>query len=414
MIIVIRDKYSWNKVYNLVMKIKDDYNKNFSDNERSFEKWISKINKKEYNDVFECLQVNQDEDILLIRYGLADMQDGMWKDKDSIYRECRSLVIDLKNEEIVLAPFRKFFNLNEVEENSLESVYKEIASCNSFEVTDKLDGSMQSARYYNGDIFMAGSMAINKDNSWRLQEGYSMLNENYINMIKENQNLTFIFEYISQKDAHVVLYNKSLDGLYLIGIRNVLNGYQYSYKEIRLFSKYYNVPMADIEDKNITQLLKEMKEFKSYQKEGWVINIDGHMIKLKCDDYVHLHRLLDKFSSVNVIIENVAEDKIDDMLSKIPDNYKDRVLTVAKNIIKYKTETLKLVNDIYCKAPKNNKKDFMLWVDKNCPNDIKGYVRNIFLGKSFNVLKKNNNSYKKLKDLNIVENYCELFTNKEK
>ena len=376
---MIRDKYSWNKVYNLVMKIKDDYNKNFSDNERSFEKWISKINKKEYNDVFECLQVNQDEDILLIRYGLADMQDGMWKDKDSIYRECRSLVIDLKNEEIVLAPFRKFFNLNEVEENSLESVYKEIASCNSFEVTDKLDGSMQSARYYNGDIFMAGSMAINKDNSWRLQEGYSMLNENYINMIKENPNLTFIFEYISQKDAHVVLYNKSLDGLYLIGIRNVLNGYQYSYKEIRLFSKYYNVPMADIEDKNITQLLKEMKEFKSYQKEGWVINIDGHMIKLKCDDYVHLHRLLDKFSSVNVIIENVAEDKIDDMLSKIPDNYKDRVLTVAKNIIKYKTETLKLVNDIYCKAPKNNKKDFMLWVDKNCPNDIKGYVRNIFL-----------------------------------
>lgn len=410
---MIRDKYSWNKVYNLVMKIKDDYNKNFNDNERSFEKWISKINKKEYNDIFECLQVNQDKDILLIRYGLADMQDGMWKDKDSIYRECRSLVIDLKNEEIILAPFRKFFNLNEVEENNLESVYKEIAYCNSFEVTDKLDGSMQSARYYNGDIFMAGSMAINKDNSWRLQEGYSMLSENYINMIKENPNLTFIFEYISQKDAHVVLYNKALDGLYLIGIRNVLNGYQYSYKEIKLFSKYYNVPMTDIENKNITQLLREMKEFKSYQKEGWVINIDGHMIKLKCDDYVHLHRLLDKFSSVNVIIENVAEDRIDDMLSKIPDNYKDRVLSVAKNIIKYKTETLKLVNDLYYKAPKNNKKEFMLWVDKNCPNDIKGYVRNLFLGKSFNVLKKNNNSYKKLKDLNSVEYYCELFTNRE-
>ena len=87
-----------------------------------------------------------------------------------------------------------------------------------------IDGSMQCARWYNNNIFMNGSMVLDKNASFRLEEGISMLNDDYKRMIKENQNYTFIFEYISLKDAHVVLYNKSQEGLYLIGIRNCYTG----------------------------------------------------------------------------------------------------------------------------------------------------------------------------------------------
>lgn len=405
----MNDKYKWNPVYNLIIRIKEDYYNKFHDNEKDFKVWLEKLNNKKYNDIFNSLQTNQKDNYLLIRYGIAEMQEGMWEDENSIYRECRSLVIDLEKEEIVTCPFRKFFNLNEVKENNIDTIKKDIEKAKIFEITNKLDGSMQCARWYNNNIFMNGSMALDKNASFRLEEGISMLNDNYKRMIKENQDYTFIFEYISLKDVHVVLYNKSQEGLYLIGIRNCYTGEELSYANIKRFSKKYNVPMTNIESISFGEMLSQMKTYKSSDKEGWVLNIDGHKVKVKCDDYVQLHRILDKYASVNVIIKNIADDKFDDMMSKIPDNYKDRILSIANKIIEYRDNTLNRIDKYYKLAPKESRKEFMIWVTNNCPKSIQGYVRNIYLNKPNNVLMKGYCGYKKLKDMDIADSFSELF-----
>jgi len=404
--------YKWNPVFNLVMEIKEEYKKTFDELDTyHFETWLTKLNNKKYNDIFECLQINQDNEFILIRYGLAEMQEGMWIDENSIYRECRSIVIDLKNEEIVLSPFRKFFNLNEVNENKLEKVIEKFNSAKVVEVANKLDGSMQNARWYKGKVFMAGSMALNQKESWRLQDGYSMLTDNYLKMLKENQNYTFIFEYISLKDAHVVLYKKEDEGLYLIGMRNTLTGEQVSYSKVIEIAKKYNVKVVSLENKNIDTLLDEMKKFKSYEKEGWVLNLDGHYIKIKCDDYVYIHRLLDKVSSVNVVIQSIAEEKFDDLLSKIPDKYKKRVNKIAKLIFDYLRKTKQQIKEYYNEAPKDSRKDFMIWVDQNVPHELKHYVRCEYLGKEYHLIKKMNGGYKKLSEMGIQDDYSALFAN---
>lgn len=409
----MKKEYTWNPVYNLVMKIKKDYQQQFDDKEKLFSQWLLCLNKKEYNNIFDCLQTNQYKDFLLIRYGLADMQSGMWEDENSIYRECRSIVIDLHNEELVLTPFRKFFNINEVKENDIDNILKEIKNANIFEISNKLDGSMQSARWYQDKVFMAGSMALEESNSWRLKDGYSKLTKNHEKMIKFLPEYTFIFEYISIKDAHVVLYEKKQEGLYLIGVRDTTTGEELTYKTISTIGETFNVPVAEIENINIDEVLTKMKQYKSYEKEGWVLNIDGHKVKIKCDDYVQLHKLLDKFSSVNMIIENIAEDRIDDMVSKVPDNYKERIFKIANRIIKYRDDTIREVNQYYEMSPKADKKEFMIWVTENCPKYIKSYVRNLYLNKPFNVLKKGTIGYKKLGDLNISESYSALFSDLE-
>mgnify|MGYP001206508995 FL=1 len=404
--------YKWNPVFNLVMEIKEEYKKTFDELDTyHFETWLTKLNNKKYNDIFECLQINQDNEFILIRYGLAEMQEGMWIDENSIYRECRSIVIDLKNEEIVLSPFRKFFNLNEVNENKLEKVIEKFNSAKVVEVANKLDGSMQNARWYKGKVFMAGSMALNQKESWRLQDGYSMLTDNYLKMLKENQNYTFIFEYISLKDAHVVLYKKEDEGLYLIGMRNTLTGEQVSYSKVIEIAKKYNVKVVSLENKNIDTLLDEMKKFKSYEKEGWVLNLYGHYIKIKCDDYVYIHRLLDKVSSVNVVIQSIAEEKFDDLLSKIPDKYKKRVNKIAKLIFDYLRKTKQQIKEYYNEAPKDSRKDFMIWVDQNVPHELKHYVRCEYLGKEYHLIKKMNGGYKKLSEMGIQDDYSALFAN---
>lgn len=383
---------NWNKPFNLVMDIKNEYIKKFKTLDTiNFEDWLVRLDLKKYNDIFDCLQFNQEGEFLLIRYGIADMQRGMWEDEDSIYRECRSLVIDLHREEIAIAPFRKFFNLNEVKENYLEVVENRIRQAKSVEICDKLDGSMQSVRWYNGEVFMCGSMSLSKENSWRLQDGYSMLSENHINMIKNNPNLTFIFEYISLKDAHVVSYDKKDEGLYLIGIRDVTNGYEFSYAEIENYSKQYNVSMPKLEnDKTLDDLVYLSKVYKSENKEGWVINIDGHKIKIKCDDYVKIHRILDRVSSVNVVIEAVADDKYDDLISKVPITHKTRIDNIAKQLFEYRSKANREVDELFNQAQENtnNTKDFMIYVS-NSPysRHIKSYVRNKYNNKDYNVLK---------------------------
>lgn len=404
---------SWNPMLNLILNIKSDYISKYSDGSIKLEEWLIKLDNKEYNSFFDCLQVNQKDEFILIRYGLQEMQRGMWEDENSPYRECRSVVIDLLNEELVLTPFKKFFNLDEVEENKLEVVQEKFNNAITLEITNKLDGSMQNARWYKGSVFMTGSMALSKDDSWRLEEGYSMLNENYISMLKDYEDYTFIFEYISLKDAHVVLYDKKDEGLHLIGMRNVKNGELLNYGEIIKIANIYGVKVVEKENKSIDELLYEMKTRKSDEKEGWIINLDGHLIKVKCDDYVSIHRLLDKVSSVNVIIENIAEDRFDDLISKIPDKYKDRVYKIANLIFDYVSEKSKLIDENYKLAPKTSRKDFMLWVSNNTPKDIQVYLRNKYLGIEYHLLKNNNNSYKKMKDLGFGDKYSVLFSSLE-
>lgn len=403
---------SWNPIFNKVIEVKREWEKlpciDAFRRMPTFLKMVEELNRKEYNDIFGCLQVNQDGNFILIRYGLAEMQSGMWNDPNSIYRECRSVVIDIENECLVLTPFRKFFNLNEVEENRLEVITEKLETAKDVEIVDKLDGSMQSARWYNGKPFMAGSMALNPRDSWRLEEGYKMLTENHIDLIRNYPSCTFIFEFISVKDAHVVKYSKEDEGLYLIGIRNTMTGTEFDYREIEELARVYNVPMANIEATTLEKVLEDMKVLPADKKEGWILNIDGHKIKIKCDDYVDLHRMLDKISSINVIIKNVAEGRIDDMLSKIPDAYRERVERVAKVITDYVVETELVVEKCFNDAPKSDRKEFMIWVENNVPKKYLGYVKNKYLEKPYNVLKNGGTGYKLAGQMGIQDKLSEV------
>ena len=66
--------------------------------------------------LFDNLETKQSGDLLIIRYGMAGLSQKevkeLWEDNNKeLYKESRSVVIDLKNEEIVILPFKKFFNL---------------------------------------------------------------------------------------------------------------------------------------------------------------------------------------------------------------------------------------------------------------------------------------------------------------
>ena len=309
---------SWNPVLNRVLDIKkraaaaagsagtDLFA--YDGSMTSLEYWISLAGSEEDRSLLPFLYLTEYEDLLLIKYAnlgdimtllradarktagaddseeepeiSGDKLDAFWDSYDGFFRECRSVVIDIRKDCLVLTPFRTFRNLNEGEETSYENVQKRIENASCVEFSNKLDGSMQTARFYDGRVVMAGSQALDRENSWRLADGWRMLEENdgYTRMLQDHPDHTFIFEYISEKDAHVVKYDK--EGLFLIGIRNVLDGTEASYREILAMAERYGIPTTEVFDKTLDEVVAELDTKQSSEAEGFVVNIDGFKVKI--------------------------------------------------------------------------------------------------------------------------------------
>ena len=404
---------SWNPMFDECIKLKEDYTKHFGISLDIDFKLMIEMMKKHmlpYNEIFDQVQINQCGSMVLIRYGLHEMGRGMWEDKNSPLREARSLVFDIMTEELVLTPFRKFFNLNEVEENSIENIEKEIIKCERFEVSEKMDGSMQSYRYYNGRIIGSGSMALDPRNSFRLEEGYQLLTDNHKKMIKSMPTITFIFEYISEKDKHVVPYDYDTQkGLYLIGMRNVIDGEEYPYETIKEVSEAFNVPCCKIyQYDTLQEVLEHLNKMTVKDGEGFVLNIDGHKIKLKCEDYLQLHRLDDKLSSPNVLIQAYAEGTIDDLYANMTplmkEKNKDVMDTIEKFMYKMRHKIDMNLDEIntmvrFDGTKEENNKKLHKFINEFVDKDVREYVRMTYLGREYNVLKSRGGKYRKIEEI---------------
>ena len=346
----------WNNLIKNVVALKTEFIKTYGEDKlwdygeykNCIEYWASHFDY--YNEMFAPLIINEFKDFVLFRYNLMDTDAEFWKKYDQMYRECRSVVIDKRRDCLVLTPFRKFFNLNETEETQIANIQRRLDAAKSIEISDKMDGSMQAARYYNGEYVLSGTQALNREESFRVNIGYELLGENYRKMLRDNPDYTFIFELICSEDKHVVKYDDAQRGLYLIGIRNVLNGNEMSYADVIGTARAYGVKCTKVFDKTFDQILNELDEKSSNEAEGFVINIDGYKLKLKYNDYLNVHRMLTKITSTNVIIRAVDDGSWDDLLSKIPEAYHADAIIVANNVKRFVREKTRFVKDLFKKA----------------------------------------------------------------
>lgn len=393
---------SWNPVLDYFMGIKYEYDERFGLDTHDVETWIEKLGLRDKTDFFDNVILNQSGDLLLVRYDLRTAPQEMWDYENSIFRECRSVVLDVRKEWVALASMRKFFNIGEIEENSIENIAEEIKN-HKPTFTNKLDGSMQMARFYNNKIIMAGSMALNKENSWRLDYGYKMLSDNHIRMLMNFPYCTFTFEFIHKDDVHVVKYGEEDTGLHLLAIRDCETGLEYSYEFVKNVANEFNIRCVEIEDVTFDDVLRLMKEYKSTEKEGWVMSLNGRRIKIKCDDYVMMHKVIDKVSSDNTVIESVERGTFDDMLSKVPESHRNIVKIKVDKVVAFVSYMNKRLNDYYKISPKDgDRKEFMVWVNNNVPKNLQAIMRNKYLGREVNFLKTDSGRMIKMQDIEEV------------
>lgn len=362
--------------------------------------------------IFEPLDITVDNEYALFHYkGFIDLGDMGYSDSeffyldDGLYQECRSCVFDVKKEEIVLASLPKWKNYNEdAFDWSEKNIREKYASAQKIWITNKMDGSYQQFRYISnsdglGEIFGSGSQAISVNESWRLKEGISLLTDSQKQMIKDYPDYTFIFEFISTKNAIVVHYTKEQEGMYLISARSCVDGAEMDFDALRGIASLYGSKMVEYyNSENLDSLLSQVDNFTSDKKEGWVVrmrNEDGSdfRTKIKVTDYVLMHRVISKQVSPNSVIEALSRGTYDDFYSKVPDAFKDivkgfyvetidyinvREFTAEKwynQMEKELEEQLENFPDNYANKIK------MVWITENVPKCIASDVRNLVNGR---------------------------------
>lgn len=398
-------------VLNLMIELKRAYEK---DNILSYEsepflnktcidKWLSKLNDEHFNRIFSGINKYQYKNFITVKYNKffnaldengnnVDYED-FFNLYNKLYRSCRGLTIDIVNEKIVLASYDKFFNLNEIDETKEPIIKERLKNAVNVDITDKLDGSLVSAAFYEyadleNNIVVSGSSCSIPEISVIVENSYKYINshENYVKLLKENPNKTFMFEHIFPMiDPHVVIYNK--EGLFLTGMKNNITGKESNYKDIKEIAKKYDILITDAIDTTLDVFLTTLDDKKFNEAEGVVLNMDGYKVKIKYNDFVAMHKIVKIGQSYNSVIKLMDDENLDDILSKINPQIKELIEKTMDeiNVLINKIDTFQ--KEYYQSIKDLDKKTAMIKIQNELPKNHQSYMINRYLGRNINYFK---------------------------
>jgi RNA ligase len=242
----------------------------------------------------------------------------------NIRRECRGIIFDTATGEIIRRPFHKFFNVNEREETQDHVV--DLSRPHA--ILEKLDGSMIAPFIVNGEMI------------WGTKMGATEVAQPVEEFVKNNpqydefryligSGFTPIFEWCSRKQRIVLDYRE--DQLVLTAIRDIKTGGYAPYDRLVSLAKSYGVPVVRQWDISMQMDNKTMSSFVNYVRdledlEGFVVRFDdGHMLKLKCEWYVQIHKAKEKILQDRNIVELILDNNLDDVKAHLPQEDRDRL-----------------------------------------------------------------------------------------
>jgi len=226
----------------------------------------------------------------------------------AIRRECRGMLFD-KAGNILARRLHKFFNVNEKE----ETLSTAIDFTQPHSILEKLDGSMVTPIQVDSHIRWGTKMGVT-DVAMNA-EVFIACNPQYSEFADfiMSWDSTPIFEWCSPKNRIVVEYPH--DRLVLIAIRDNVSGEYRSYQNMCDLAAQYSIEVVKVypgSASSMQQLLDNTKELQG--AEGYIIRFDdGHMVKIKGDWYVRIHKVKDSLSQEKNIIDLLVNDKIDDI-----------------------------------------------------------------------------------------------------
>jgi RNA ligase len=289
--------------------------------------------------------------------------EAQWANEWNAYeRVCRGLIIDKTTGEIVAQPFPKFFNYGQQYGASGESVALPRNGTHLVNVFEKVDGSLGILYRQDGEhkIATRGSFFSNQA-AWAT----NYLNIYfYVDEIPYTWTLLFEIIYPENKELSpiVVNYGDRTD-LVLLAIFDRYTGDELPFSTVKEFATYmgFSTPVV-YELNSYEEVICAANELVGTEQEGYVLLYsNGQRFKVKGDDYVWLHKIINNISKKNAyeMWKNGKDmpDIPDEFIQQIEEWY-DEFNTVSNDI------TQEIVR-AYDAAPKTSRKEFAVAVKEH-------------------------------------------------
>ena len=286
--------------------------------------------------------------------GYVLLNYSSFADKNEYNRLVRGMVIRKIDDEnidepldlIVSFPFTRFFNFGEVNAATVDLA--------NADMLEKMDGTMVGVFFPNGKpanpAFHTRKMLSvhKKDQDFNMVNFYgqevNLLSEidKYVVLPKWTSNdvrYTFIFEFVHLSSMVWTKYTPKDYGLYLIGCRNLDTYEEMNENELDAKAKEIGVMRPRRWDSlnDMAYITSVMKDACSTTSgfEGFVFrdHLTGNRVKMKDEDYVRCHHLLDDLSYRNLVVK-ILEGETDEILSYFP-HAKERIDKIQDTLDQY-------------------------------------------------------------------------------
>ena len=252
--------------------------------------------------------------ISIYNYSRKTQYENKWNE---ITKQCRGLILD--NEGYVIAKgFDKFFNMEEL---VVEDIPNE-----TFEVFEKLDGSLGILFWYDGRWILSTKGSFVSQQSIK---GKEILDSKY-NIHPIPKGYTTLVEILYPQNRIVCNYGND-EYLVVLSMISNSSGKELDYDSLKLISEETKMPLVKRYD-GINDY-KALKLMIDKEREGYVIRFkNGFRMKIKGEEYVRLHRILTGFSNVD-IWEYLKDGKdIYELLDRVPDEFDKWVKSTIRDI----------------------------------------------------------------------------------
>jgi RNA ligase len=301
--------------------------------------------------------------------GSAKMREEASRNK-AIRRELRGIIFD-KNGHILSRRLHKFFNVNERN----ETLMQHIDFSEPHVILEKLDGSMITP-FFIGDQLRWGTKMGLTDVA-KPVENFVAKHIRYSDFAREviAENMTPIFEWCSRSQRIVIDY--SIDRLVLIAIRNNVTGEYVGYDEMVNWSHKFLVECVKTYPgtaESMKHLIDSVRDKEGI--EGYVLRFDdGHMIKIKGDWYVRIHKIKDAILHEKNLLDLIINEKIDDAKPFMLELDRERVEEFEKKFWKGIDDTIYIYEDMFRRFQHTykDKKDFAI----HCASTLNSLTKTI-------------------------------------
>lgn len=290
------------------------------------------------HDTFPSMIVDDDSD--------ASESIGWFNHSYAVRRECRGLVFDSETGELINRRYHKFFNVNERDETHLEK----IDWSKPHVILEKLDGSMVSPCRIINHLRWMTKMGIT-DTSMEA-EAFVAKNPKYALFARQSfdNQITLIFEWCSNKNRIVLDYPE--DRLVLTAMRYNFDGRYVPHEAMVQIAAIYDIPVVKAYDPTewfdeygaviITEYVRSQEGI-----EGVVVRFDdGHMVKIKADWYVRIHKVKSMLGQERDVTALILNNELDDLLPILPQEDVARVEKFREKLEKELRNDARLLNEM--------------------------------------------------------------------